>query len=104
MAQFDQNKRVWFIESGDLAYWVDDDGNAARCKVELITDEWIYVRFTADEFGRKVGGAARQHRCEVQNRRIAPRDAVRFKVTSTGRVKSPIKWKTILVGEPSLAA
>ncbi|GGN40235.1 hypothetical protein FHR83_007082 [Actinoplanes campanulatus] len=95
MATFITDQRRWIVEAGDLAYWVNDDDTLSRCRVELITGEWVYVKFLAADHGRQPGQVDRASRF---NRRIVPRDAVRAKVGAGQRLRSPVMWEAILTG------
>ncbi|XVU22553.1 hypothetical protein ACQPZJ_35530 [Actinoplanes sp. CA-054009] len=90
------NSWKWVLETGDLCYWIGDNGEVARCRVELITETWIYIVFTAEDAGWTVGQATRIHR--RHNDRIAPRIAIEAKVTAKLNLKQEVYWDTIVTG------
>ncbi|MEU5788783.1 hypothetical protein ABZ754_13770 [Micromonospora purpureochromogenes] len=61
------------LTTGDLAYWLNDQRQAVRVRVELVTRERVYLRATANDYGVPVGTVWFESR---YTRRVAPRAAV----------------------------
>lgn len=80
---------------GDLAYWLDDERRPVRCKVELVTNEHVYLRATTTEHGKTKGQVWREAR---MTRRVAPRPAVYI---HQGRGHFDWRQVVIAVSQPS---
>lgn len=84
------------LRTGDLAYWLNADGQVVRVKVELVTRERIYLRATANDHGIPKGTVWYEGRT---TRRVAPRDAVYIH-----KGKGHFDWRSVLiVGEEGAA-
>lgn len=84
------------LAAGDLAYWLDEQGHPVRCRVELVTDQRIYLRATADDHGHTKGSVWFTGR---YSRRVAPREAV-----YVHKGKGHFDWTTIVIVEEGKAA
>lgn len=61
------------LRAGDLAFWLNDDRQPVRCRVELVTAERVYLRATTDDLGIARGTVWYE---SLYTRRVAPRNAV----------------------------
>lgn len=86
---FDQRTGLWILTQGELAYWVTEDRTPVRCKVELVTDERIYLRATASDGPKRTGQVWFEAR---YSRRVAPRDAVLIR-----KGKAYVDWAVVII-------
>ena len=77
------------VRVGDLAYWLNDERQAVRCRVELVTAERVYLRATTDEYGVTKGQVWYVSR---YSRRVAPRSAVYIH-----KGRAHFDWKSVVV-------
>lgn len=88
MAIYDCDHNQWVLRDGDLAYWLDGEKNPVRCRIELITDERVYLKATTDDAPMRRGQIWWESRI---SRRVAPRE----KVVYFHKGKGHFDWRQV---------